>query len=206
MKKQSSKRLTRSQRAELTALAALPDDAVDTSDAPELLDWSGAKRGLFYRSVKQQLTLRLDSDVVAWFKSHATSHEGYQTRINRALREYVQGRGNTGSPIWRLMRFQSYRPSSIGLALRSPRSGRLEGRPRATPHQIPPLHAVAARIISRDTAQRIGAGYYLSGRKIKDAVLELQIEKSLGDDGHSLGLGTVARTTVRLAARQLRKP
>jgi hypothetical protein len=34
----------------------LPDDAIDTTDAPEVLDWSGAKRGLFYRPVKQQLT------------------------------------------------------------------------------------------------------------------------------------------------------
>jgi hypothetical protein len=37
---------------------------------------AGAKRGLFYRPVKQQLTLRLDADVVAWFKRHATSNEG----------------------------------------------------------------------------------------------------------------------------------
>ena len=94
MKKETSKRLTREQRAELKSLAALRDDAIDTSDAPELLDWSGAKRGLFYRPLKQQLTLRLDSDVVAWFKHHTTSTEGYQTRINRALREYV--RGQTG--------------------------------------------------------------------------------------------------------------
>jgi uncharacterized protein (DUF4415 family) len=84
--------LTRGQLAELKALADLPDDAIDTSDAAELLDWSGAKRGLFYRPVKQQLTLRLDADVVAWFKNHATSAEGYQTRINRALREYVATR------------------------------------------------------------------------------------------------------------------
>jgi uncharacterized protein (DUF4415 family) len=91
MKKGSSKRLTREQMAELKSVAALPDDAIDTSDAPELLDWSGAKRGLFYRPLKQQLTLRLDADVVAWFKRHTTSDEGYQTRINRALREYVQG-------------------------------------------------------------------------------------------------------------------
>jgi uncharacterized protein (DUF4415 family) len=28
---------------------------------------------------------------VAWFKGHTASSEGYQTRINRALREYVQG-------------------------------------------------------------------------------------------------------------------
>jgi uncharacterized protein (DUF4415 family) len=90
MRKGTSKRLTPKQRAELKSLAALRDDAIDTSDAPELLDWSGAKRGLFYRPVKQQLTLRLDADVVAWFKSHTMSSEGYQTRINRALREYVQ--------------------------------------------------------------------------------------------------------------------
>jgi uncharacterized protein (DUF4415 family) len=90
MKKGSSKQLTRKQLAELKALASLPDDAIDTSDAPELPDWSGAKRGLFYRPVKQQLTLRLDADVVTWFKDHATTDEGYQTRINRALREYVE--------------------------------------------------------------------------------------------------------------------
>src|SRR5262249_44802541 len=35
--------------------------AIDTSDAPELLDCSSAKRGLFYRPVKQQLTLRRDA-------------------------------------------------------------------------------------------------------------------------------------------------
>jgi uncharacterized protein (DUF4415 family) len=90
MRKGTSKRLTPKQRAELKSLAELRDDAIDASDAPELLDWSGAKRGLFYRPVKQQLTLRLDADVVAWFKSHTTSSEGYQTRINRALREYAQ--------------------------------------------------------------------------------------------------------------------
>ena len=94
MKKGTSKRLTREQLAELKSLAALPDSAIDTSDEPELLDWSGAKRGLFYRPVKQQLTLRLDADVVAWFKRHTTSNEGYQTRINRALREYVQGQAS----------------------------------------------------------------------------------------------------------------
>jgi len=91
MKKGSSKSLTRAQLAELRSLATLPDDAIDTSDAPEVLDWSGAKRGLFYRPIKQQLTLRLDADVIAWFKHHSRRGKGYQTRINRALREYVSG-------------------------------------------------------------------------------------------------------------------
>ena len=90
MKKATSKRLTAAQLKELKSLAGRSDDAIDTSDAPELLDWSGAKRGLFYRPVKQQLTLRLDADVIAWFKEHTDSGEGYQTRINRALREYAQ--------------------------------------------------------------------------------------------------------------------
>ncbi len=91
MKKGPSKRPTRAQVAELKSLAALPEKEIDTSDVPEVLDWSGARRGLFYRPIKQQLTLRLDVDVVAWFKRHTTSDEGYQTRINRALREYVDG-------------------------------------------------------------------------------------------------------------------
>jgi uncharacterized protein (DUF4415 family) len=90
MKKEISKRSTSAQTAELKRLAVLPDSEINTSDAPELRDWSGAKRGLFYRPLKQQLTLRLDADVISWFRNHATSAEGYQTHINRALREYMQ--------------------------------------------------------------------------------------------------------------------
>ena len=92
MKKATSEALTRSQKAELKALAALPDNRIDIDDIPEVRDWSGAKRGLLYRPVKQQLTLRLDADVVAWFKRHARDGRGYQTDINRALREYVNRR------------------------------------------------------------------------------------------------------------------
>ena len=92
MRKGSSTGLTRKQRAELRALAALPDDEIDTNDIPEVTDWSGAKRGVFYRPVKQQLTLRLDADLVAWFKSHAPKGRGYQTDMNRALRNHVRRR------------------------------------------------------------------------------------------------------------------
>ncbi|MBX3515537.1 MAG: BrnA antitoxin family protein [Rhodospirillales bacterium] len=92
MKRPASSKLTPAQAAELAALAALPEAAIDTSDAAEG-DWGGAQRGLFYRPVKQQLTLRLDADVIAWFRTHASAEEGYQTRINRALREYVEAQG-----------------------------------------------------------------------------------------------------------------
>ncbi len=90
MKKGNSKQLTPAQRAEIDALAALPDDKIDTKDVPEVRDWSGARRGLFFRPVKKQLTLRIDADVIAWFKSHAPDGNGYQTSINRALREYIE--------------------------------------------------------------------------------------------------------------------
>jgi len=90
MKKGSSDRLTPAQQAELEVLAALPDDQIDTRDMPEVRDWSDAQRGLFFRPIKQQLTLRIDADVIAWFKSHTPHGQGYQTRINRALREYVE--------------------------------------------------------------------------------------------------------------------
>jgi uncharacterized protein (DUF4415 family) len=81
--------LTAAQRAELEALATLTEEQINTRDIPEQTDWRGAQRGLFYRPVKQQLTLRLDADVIAWFKDRAPNGEGYQTRINSALREYV---------------------------------------------------------------------------------------------------------------------
>jgi uncharacterized protein (DUF4415 family) len=89
MKKVAS-RLSPRQRAELKALAALPDGRIDTREIPEVRDWSGARRGLFYRPVKQQITLRIDADVIEWFRLHATKDEGYQTNMNEALREHVQ--------------------------------------------------------------------------------------------------------------------
>ncbi|MGD0109985.1 MAG: BrnA antitoxin family protein [Rhodopila sp.] len=81
--------LTAAQQAELKALAGLAEAQINTHDIPEQRDWRGAQRGLFYRPVKQQLTLRLDADLIAWFKDRAPNGEGYQTRINSALREYV---------------------------------------------------------------------------------------------------------------------
>ncbi len=74
---------------EIEALEATPDDRTDLGDMPEVTDWSGAVRGKFYRPVKQLLSLRLDADVIAWFKA---SGDGYQTRINAALRDHVEKR------------------------------------------------------------------------------------------------------------------
>lgn len=54
MNKETFKHLTAKQKAQLEALSTLPDDQIDTHDIPEIQDWSGAKRGLFYRPIKQQ--------------------------------------------------------------------------------------------------------------------------------------------------------
>ena len=87
--------LTAPQVADLEALAALPDHQINTRDIPEQKNWSGAKRGLCFRPMKKQLTLRLDADLIAWFKDHAPNGEGYQTNINSALREYMARHGGT---------------------------------------------------------------------------------------------------------------
>ena len=90
MKRTDSSDPAEEQRAEIDALADLPDEQIDTSDISEILDWSEAKRGLLYRPVKQQITLRLDTDVVSWFKTNVPDGRGYQTEINRVLREHAR--------------------------------------------------------------------------------------------------------------------
>jgi uncharacterized protein (DUF4415 family) len=83
----NTRKLTADERLALEAVAAMPDTDIDTSDMPEVTDWSGAVRGGLYRPVKHLTSLRLDADLLAWFKRGG---DGYQTRINAALREYVE--------------------------------------------------------------------------------------------------------------------
>ena len=94
MKKATSRELTKERKAELEALADLSDENIDTTDIPDILDWSGTKRGLLYRPVKVQITLRLDADVVAWFRANAPGGRGYQTEINRVLRAHARRAAN----------------------------------------------------------------------------------------------------------------
>jgi uncharacterized protein (DUF4415 family) len=70
----------------LKGLAAMADEEIDFSDIPEQRDWSGAVVGRFYRPVKKQVTLRLDADVLAWFKARGGK---YQTALNAALRQHM---------------------------------------------------------------------------------------------------------------------
>ena len=86
MKAIKTLKATKSRAAELARLAAMPDRDIDTSGIPETLGWSKAVVGKFYRPVKTQVTLRIDADVLHWFKTHSGK---YQSAVNAVLREHV---------------------------------------------------------------------------------------------------------------------
>ena len=85
--------LTHKERAELEAVVAMPDERIDYTDAPYLPDAAWVKVAEL-PDVKQQITLRLDADVLDFFR-----HTGrrYQTRINAVLRSYVDAHKAHGS-------------------------------------------------------------------------------------------------------------
>jgi uncharacterized protein (DUF4415 family) len=85
--------LTAIQRERLANLAAVPDSKIDYRDIPKQtggINWirPGA---LISGENKQQITLRLDSDVLDYFRSTGAR---YQSRINAVLREYVKAHGD----------------------------------------------------------------------------------------------------------------
>lgn len=83
------KKVSKKQARELAALARMPDDKIDLTDAPEIRDWRSAVVGKFYRPIKTPVTIRVDADVLAWLKRQG---RGYQTRINQLLREAMEAK------------------------------------------------------------------------------------------------------------------
>ena len=77
------RKLSREQKRDIAAVAAMKDEDIDLSDMPEVVDWSKAEMGKFYRPPKRAVTMRLDSDVLEWLKGYG---KGYQTRVNLLLR------------------------------------------------------------------------------------------------------------------------
>ncbi len=88
------KSATSKSRTNWKRVDALKDDRIDFSDTPELTPEMFARaivrRGLKLAPRKAQLTLRVDSDVLEWYKQQGP---GYQTRINALLRAYMQEHG-----------------------------------------------------------------------------------------------------------------
>ena len=80
--------VTDRQRRELERLRARLDSQIDFSDAPEGSPRpSDLRVGRFYRPIKQLVSLRVDADVLAWFRGQG---KRYQTRMNEVLRREMQ--------------------------------------------------------------------------------------------------------------------
>ena len=75
----------------LEEIQNIPDSAIDTSDIPELDDnfWQTAK--MVKPITKKAISIRLDSDVLEWFKHQG---KGYQSMINTVLRSYINHQEN----------------------------------------------------------------------------------------------------------------
>ena len=69
-------------------LSAMKDQDIDTSDIPELGDVF-FERAELRTPPKQAVTIRLDADVLEWFRGQG---QGYQTRINQLLRMYMDAK------------------------------------------------------------------------------------------------------------------
>lgn len=89
------RKLTAKQATEVQRIAGMRDKDIDFSDIPEIRDWAGAVRGRFYRPIKEAVTIRIDADVLAWFRAKG---DGYQTRVNQALRDYITHQGSADAP------------------------------------------------------------------------------------------------------------
>jgi uncharacterized protein (DUF4415 family) len=77
--------------SDLKRLAALKDAQIVVDDdapawTPEMFARAVVKRGLDVPPTKTLLSLRVDSDVVEWFRAQG---RGYQSRMNALLRAYM---------------------------------------------------------------------------------------------------------------------
>ena len=68
----------------------MKDEDIDTSDIPELTA-DFFKKAVLWPGTKKQITLRLDPDVIDFFKKQG---RGYQSMINAVLRKYVEAHGH----------------------------------------------------------------------------------------------------------------
>lgn len=78
---------------DIERLRNMTDDEIDFSDiprtTPEMWARGVVRKGFKVIPKKRQLTLRLDEEIVDFFKNDG---DGYQTRINALLRSYVEAR------------------------------------------------------------------------------------------------------------------
>ena len=75
-------------KANTKTLAVVPDEQVDTSDIPEITDWTGAVRGLFARPETRHISIRLSAaDLLIANQLAAAKGLPYQTYIKSLLHQ-----------------------------------------------------------------------------------------------------------------------
>jgi len=80
--------LNKNSRTDWARLEEMTDDEIDTNDIPPLDETFFAQGELRLPKNKPMISIRVDSDVLDWFK---TQGAGYQTRMNAVLRLYMEG-------------------------------------------------------------------------------------------------------------------
>ena len=89
------KHISRKSQTDWERVDKLQDNVIDFSDNPEITPEMFAKailrKGLKPVVRKSQVTLRIDDDILTWFKKQGT---GYQTRINSLLKAYKEAHKN----------------------------------------------------------------------------------------------------------------
>ena len=87
----SNRSTSKKSGSDFDRLSVMKDSEIDTTGLPEISPRQFARavvrRGLRPMPAKAQLTIRVDRDVLAWFRKQG---RGYQTRINRLLRAYME--------------------------------------------------------------------------------------------------------------------
>jgi uncharacterized protein (DUF4415 family) len=68
---------------------AMKDREIDYSDIPPLEE-NFFKKAVVWPGKKKQITLRLDPDIIEYFKKQG---RGYQSMINAVLRKYIEAHG-----------------------------------------------------------------------------------------------------------------
>lgn len=87
--KYSLETLPKIRQEDIEKIRLIQDKDIDCSDILPLTDefWANAQPSHFYRQSKQQVTLRIDKDILDFFKK---TGKGYQTRLNAVLRTYME--------------------------------------------------------------------------------------------------------------------
>ena len=79
--------MKRKSKTNFKKMAELKDSEIDCSDIPELDSTFFKNAKLVIPEPKKSISLRIDSDVLSWFKSKGN---GYQTKMNAVLRMFME--------------------------------------------------------------------------------------------------------------------